>query len=85
MSVLHVAAQTIYTHHCGDESHIQVLIKTLGQNTASISRDGHGRLPLECALRSKKDSVDAGCLMDAYPAVLAHEPAMASIGSYMPH
>jgi hypothetical protein len=71
MSVLHVAAQTMYTHHCdGDESHIiQVLIETLGENTAS-SRDGRGRLPLEYALRSKKDSVDTGRLIDAYPACL---------------
>jgi surface protein len=72
MSVLHVAAQTVYTHHCdGDTSRtiIQVLIETLGQNTAS-SRDGRGRLPLEYALRSKKDSVDTGCLIDAYPACL---------------
>jgi surface protein len=71
MSLLHVAAQTVCTHHCdGDESHIiQLLIETLGQNTAS-SRDGCGRLPLEYALRSKKDSVDIGCLIDAYPACL---------------
>jgi surface protein len=70
MSVLHVAAQTVYTTHCdGDTSHIQLLIEALGQNTAS-SRDGRGRLPLEYALRSKKDTVDTGCLIDAYPACL---------------
>ena len=71
MSVLHVAAQSVYAHHCdGDERHIiQVLIETLGQNTAS-SRDGRGRLPLEHALRSKKDSVDTGCLIDTCPACL---------------
>ena len=71
MSVLHVAAQSVYAHHCdGDERHIiQALIKTLGQNTAS-SRDGRGRLPLEYALRSKKDSVDIGCLIDTCPACL---------------
>ena len=70
MSVLHGAAQTVYSHHCdGDKSHIQVLIETLGENTAN-SRDWRGRLPLEYALRSKKDSVDTGCLIDAYPACL---------------
>jgi surface protein len=70
MSVLHLAAQTAYTHLCdGEESHVQVLVDTLGKHTAS-SRDGHGRLPLEHALRSKKDSVDTGCLIDAYPACL---------------
>jgi surface protein len=71
MSVLHVAAQTVYAHHCeGDESRIiQVLIETVGENTAS-SRDRRGRLPLEYALRSKKDTVDTGCLIDAYPACL---------------
>jgi surface protein len=70
MSVLHVAAQTEYIRHCdGDESHMKALIDTLGENTAS-NRDGRGRLPLEYALRSKKDSVDTGCLIDAYPACL---------------
>jgi hypothetical protein len=71
MSALHVAAQTVYTHDCcdGNENHVQVLIETMGQNTAS-SRDGRGRLPLEYALRSKKNAVDTGCLIDAYPACL---------------
>jgi surface protein len=70
VSVLHVAAQTVHAHHCdGDKSHVQVLLKTFGQNTAS-SRDRRGQLPLEHALRSKKDSVDVGCLIDACPACL---------------
>jgi surface protein len=52
MSVLHLAAQTVRTHHCDEhESHsiIQVLVETLGEKTAS-GHDGRGQLPLEHAL-----------------------------------